>query len=117
VTETEAAIQAWLDAHPDDGTARQHLADHLDDEGDERAAGYRELGRLGLVAKYYPGAHEWTWWRPIPGWSEPHYLPDEWWDELNPTRRNYYSREKNFHTRREAEDAAALAFARLPVPS
>ena len=43
----ETGFQNWLDAHPDDAVARMAFADYLEEIGDERAEGYRELGRLG----------------------------------------------------------------------
>jgi hypothetical protein len=132
VTEAEATIQAWLDDHPDDGWARQVLADHLDDEGDERAAGYRELGRLGRAPRNqprgeYPAA--WSWVRESNPWAwsmafnsgelYENALPDEWvlFTGTSPAFNNTNAEAgwREWPTRREAEDAAALAYARLAV--
>lgn len=110
---TEAEFQAALDASPDDHTTRLVFADWLEEQGDARYEGYRALGVNGRVpvrggrnnSFYFPGCgYEWSGGKSPPGTPKT-WLPKSWarlvsWSE--------------FDSRRGAEDAAALAFARLP---
>lgn len=109
---TEDDFQRLLDANPDDHHTRLVFADWLDDRGDPRAAGYRALG----VADRGPrrSASGWYWyarWPRVPdirrgdGHST---LVGDWWDAA-------VGKQKAFASRREAENAAALAFATLPA--
>lgn len=125
---TEDDFQRQLDANPDDFHTRLVFADWLQERGDERAEGYRALGRLRLIAHDGGRGFHYGWcccdnphitgslqnpasrspaWRkykqsglPVP-WFAVMALSGEYWIEL-------------WRTRREAEDAAALAFAKLP---
>ena len=108
----EDAFNAYLDAHPDDGHARTVFADWLDDRGDPRAAGYRRLGELGRCP-YERGSGDWLWFMESPHDSpwrredDPSVLYDQWHDEVESW--------KSYPSRRAAEDAAALAFSKLPA--
>lgn len=114
-----------LDAHPEDWGTRLILADWLEDRGDVRAEGYRALGVLrkrpetgaGLHKLVAGGSHERTMrslaWFPLQPWSKSIYyrLPKDWFGLVGAASCNWHP----FATRREAEDAAALAFAQLPA--
>jgi uncharacterized protein (TIGR02996 family) len=106
---------------------------------DTRAEGYRALGVLVLYpwfdATAYPWDYRgygdnlscpgcWSFWyspspEPGPGdEADRSYLPMDWFAELPPTFRyddGAGVHSEDFWTRREAEDAAALAFAKLPA--
>lgn len=114
----EDDFQRMLDANPDDHNTRLVFADWLQERDDPRAEGYRWLGESGLrpiddrvsvAADWSPlemsGKH-WGWryekYRPFPIACLPALL-------TNSTREWSYC----YGTRREAEDAAALAFSRL----
>jgi uncharacterized protein (TIGR02996 family) len=121
----ENAFQAALDANPGDHTTRLVLADWLQEHGDPRAEGYRALGVLRLQpchldAECFTPEH--------PAARTPEYLDKFWWCNAPAARyeqfrlpRDWYQRltwpgspDENYATRREAEDAAALAFSKLP---
>jgi uncharacterized protein (TIGR02996 family) len=140
---TEEDFQAALDADPDDWQTRLVFADWLQDRGDERAEGYRALGVLRRVptSKFFQphSSNPWYLW-----YSAAHVdnldrnrtgpqrdliesllvaaLPADWCAKIRALapaeeRRRWNHRGGWFGygvTRREAEDAAALAFARLP---
>lgn len=113
---TEAEFQAALDADPSDHTTRLVFADWLEEQGDARAEGYRALGRLGLyVSRNTEG--KWAWFCVALG--GPAMPPRDWYALIaggNPLASPALHRHsKAFATRREAENAAALAFARLPA--
>ena len=80
----------------------------------ERAAGYRALGELGMRPSHLIQPH-WYWWRETERRlivSLFAILPDVWYAAV--ACKNISGHWLNFDTRREAEDAAALAFGRLP---
>jgi uncharacterized protein (TIGR02996 family) len=138
---TEEDFQAALDADPNDWQTRLVFADWLQDRGDERAEGYRALGVLRRVptSKFFQprSRKRWYLW-----YSTTHggnlernrhgpasaiiesmrvaALPTDWCETilaLTPAEKRGNHRGGWFGygvTRREAEDAAALAFARLP---
>ena len=117
---TEDDFQAALDANPDDWQTRLVFADWLEERGDPRAEGYRALGVLRRAPTKgdpsYPHRFDslgWSWWSADASLGLPkrHHLPTDWRDELptNPVLRGAWG-----PTRRAAEDAAALAFTRLP---
>jgi uncharacterized protein (TIGR02996 family) len=127
---TEDDFQAALDEHPDDWQTRLVFADWLQECGDPRADGYRALGVRRRVPEPYTnslhpgrwkGATEYTFWGlvlPHEYDKAPERIEADWFagiprDESNPDDRggNYRSRP----TRRAIEDAAALAFAKLPA--
>jgi uncharacterized protein (TIGR02996 family) len=122
----EEAWQAALDADPGNSLLRQVFADWLDDRGDPRASGYRVLGALGL----WPERGLWhpdRWGR---GRTPPGHLPSDWYDRLKggkPKRRRlgrdawpaqrasraweeWRDTQRDFGNRRDADDAAALAW-------
>lgn len=132
---TEDDFQRVLDANPEDWQTRLVFADWLEERSDPRAAGYRALGVLGIapvnwtqtldrvqypVARWcYHNGKANTDGKPLPGGI----LPADWllaltkmddavlamdWDFKDGGRKN------NPATRREVEDATALAFAKLP---
>jgi uncharacterized protein (TIGR02996 family) len=101
---TEEDFQARLDARPDDDTARLVYADWLEERGDPRAEGYRAMGARGMQPLGIIGG--WWGWARTTGQSYGYCVAGEWYDAMPRERR---------HSRREAEDAAALAFAKLPL--
>lgn len=129
----EEAFQSHLDAHPDDFTCRLVFADWLDERDDPRAEGYRAMGRMGL--RPHQSNPKWCWWVQhtyaltqsdlYDPWI---ILPDDWFDLLPkkwmqiprkfwPDAVVYYAPDtaQRPHPRSAAEDAAALAFAKLPL--
>jgi uncharacterized protein (TIGR02996 family) len=116
---TEDDFQRALDASPDDWQTRLVFADFLEERGDPRAEGYRALG----VNRRRPWPEFLTRFtfnsgHPYAGACDagsPGTLPNDWYRTADPdwTR----SGVGPFHKveRREAEDAAALAFAKLPA--
>lgn len=121
---TEDDFQRALDADPTDWQTRLVFADWLEDRGDPRAEGYRALG----VHKRHPyhgdptmpdnddgRRHGWSWWGAGVGMGGSHFHLHPSWRELVPSYRTSYIWGAWQRTRRETEDAAALAFARLPA--
>lgn len=107
----EAVAQQHLDAHPDDYRARRLLGEWLQWHGDERGEGYRALG----VCRRRPLQWQSSWLCAfeddgIAKEHRQHSLPLVWFDAFGFP--NAWTR---FDTRRDAENAAALAFARLPA--
>ena len=110
---TEDDFQAALDANPYDWQTRLVFADWLEERGDPRAEGYRALGVLQL--RPYSAAYCWANARNRESTAHAGFnlLPQDWYAFTTPnleTAGIYCF----FESRREAEDAAALAFARLP---
>jgi uncharacterized protein (TIGR02996 family) len=122
---TEDDFQNALDANPGDFQSRLVFADWLEERGDPRAEGYRALGgsRLNPFPSVFDQPHrcwgftnpensfirERGWWACV--------LPRDWWEVMNPGEVSRPSNPSwNWHpSRREAEDAAARAFAELPA--
>jgi uncharacterized protein (TIGR02996 family) len=109
----ERDFHAALDATPDDWQTRLVFADWLDEQGDPRAAGYRALATL-RARPQSTGSH---WWsnRADADWSSHagfNLLPEDWFELTTPSMESQ-SCHCDFDTRRDAEDAAARAFARL----
>ena len=105
--DTEDAFQGYLDAHPDDHLARLVFADWLEERGDPRAEGYRVIGQAmrdrkntGITRRTRQDIQEGRWTVGMPTYSREGC--GVWWQM------------GTGDTRRAAEDAAALAFARLP---
>lgn len=133
MTEAEHGLQLALDADPANGWLRRLLADALDDVDDPRAAGYRVLGLMGRVPRYQPRGEypeSWAWVEESNNhWSRDgafgdgdlldHALPDEWVRRVESCPRmidtNTAAGWREWPSRREADDAAAIAFARLPA--
>lgn len=114
----EAVAQQHLDARPDDHRARRLLGEWLTWHGDARGEGYRALAASGLYP-HGPTEADCHWsWHSGRGMSmgdyvsHQHALPQVWFRAVTPSRM-YWT--ENYPTRRAAEDAAALAFARLPA--
>ena len=124
---TEDDFQAALDAHPDDWQTRLVFADWLEERGDPRADGYRALAlnRYVLCDRYSGPPLEF-----LPhqasrifldkgedstGWE--YTFPPDWFNVLPPGIREAWSSSGcvMYGTRRGAEDAAALAFTKLPA--
>lgn len=116
---TEDDFQSALDADPSDWQTRLVFADWLQERDDPRAEGYRFLGihRRCPEVSAYGNEHGWNRWTQTPNehdlWKKegsPFCLP------LDLYRAAGGSDTRPWHeTRREAEDAAALAFAKLPA--
>lgn len=129
MTDTERGLQTALDATPDDWGLRLILADHLAEIGDEREAGYRALAALRLnpcnaitvIGKFFKWApHDTTEWTRtewpkkraaavsvwVTEWNIGRHIPHLWFDAIYP--RMWY-----FRNRLDAEDKAAVAFAKL----
>lgn len=111
-----AALRADRDAHH----ARLVFADWLDERDDPRGPGYRALGMLGRRPAYCNT--EPTWFNAadtrVGGREGPEDLPRDWflllegWDDNDGTYWRDWAGSGDAQAR--AEDAAALAFARLP---
>lgn len=125
---SERDFQKRLNRVPHDWQTRMVLADWLQERGDPRAEGYRAMGvcqiRAGKdVLEDGPDAATklWFFWNasgtPIPQAVNIPYsgLPLDWFslvDDSNSQNPDYWRGYTK--TRRAAEDAAALAFAKLP---
>jgi uncharacterized protein (TIGR02996 family) len=126
---TEDDFQAALDANPDDHHTRLVFADWLQERGDPRAEGYRALGTLRISPRYqdYSRAQEedirhWRWvydydlddvWAKARMRKKIHYahvLPAAWTALASPTGT---ALTLGRATRREVEDVAATAFAKM----
>jgi len=128
-TDTVDALHRHLNAHPGDHQARLILADALEDvpELEHLAEGYRALAALDRLPFPNGGGHllERSW----ATWSTPEQdnrgkdlsaLPADWCGLIRDAGAVCEGSRKGhfmivFHTRRESEDAAALAFSRLPA--
>jgi uncharacterized protein (TIGR02996 family) len=126
---TEDDFQKELDACPSNHTLRLILADFLQERDDPRADGYRALGERQRVPRSPRERDEpslWSWVKEENIWAwtgaffgegslKPHALPDAW---IAATRTspdfdfwtNHGAGWRQWPTRRECEDAAALAF-------
>lgn len=133
----EEGFQSHLDAYPDDHVCRLAFADWLQDRGDERAEGYRALGLLQVYPNEFgdwldSGKRFYCYHNgtvrgsgvPLQDW---HVLPQDWLDltqdeEYRMMDRKFYHPTEGTalssciaESRRFLEDAAALAFLKLPV--
>lgn len=128
MNDEEAAFQRQLDDQPDDHTCRLVFADWLDEHGDERAEGYRALGRNRLVPRYAANERfrdfgHWicgftTTGRPYgcvlkESWHS--LLEKVWVDAPEGWHLSWGGMRTQYPTRRIAEDLAAVAFTRLPA--
>lgn len=127
----EAVAQQHLDARPDDHRARRLLGEWLQWHRDVRGEGLRALGACGRESRrmFSGGAACYLWYDLTDQMTECELnhiqypqeavhaasdLPFGWFRELRDAVEA--SEEfKEYHTRRAAEDAAALAFNRLPA--
>jgi uncharacterized protein (TIGR02996 family) len=130
---TEDDFQAALDANPADWQTRLVFADWLDERSDVRAEGYRALGQLRKcpsrrVGEKDPRLGEKEWFigsedalnfgpRRDERYVRAQFPPD-WWSLVECGEPWGHGAGPDawlfFATRRETEDAAALAFAELP---
>lgn len=116
----EKAFQDALDRNGQDHTTRLVFADWLQERGDERAAGYRALAVAAAIPNNVLAGwpHWWSNGDPkIQEWAAdfgPNKLPKDWYRLTAGDRMGSHGAHLDFPSRREAEDAAALAFARLP---
>jgi uncharacterized protein (TIGR02996 family) len=120
----EEAFHAALDANPNDHTTRLVFADWLQERGDPRAEGYRALG---VRSHRFHVSTDQVWWlgnaeEPAisqVAMTQPEYvhrhgiLPKDWFQAVEGGQTALWCWRK-FDHRREAEDAAAFAFAKLP---
>lgn len=118
---TEDDFQLAIDAQPEDWQTRLVFADWLQDRGDPRAAGYRAIAaqqRRPLQSTHRKRVA--CWWATPPHGNHHNIIPPDWfallpagvgssgfWPVHTPTGGN--------KTRRECEDALALAFCQLPI--
>jgi len=112
----EEAFQSAIDANPDDHTVRLVFADWFQERDDPRAEGYRALGVLRLAPRMFTVGVGYADAGQV-GNDPPNRhcrLPGIWFCE---TDRGIGTSPawRDFARRREAEDAAALAFSRLPA--
>lgn len=119
---TEDDFQDRLDAEPANWQTRLVFADWLEEQGDQRASGYRALGTRRMVPSHgsrtEPPGELWWWTSLLSGGAGT--VPQDWFaliEELHPLSDEFKPRANgsNTNTRREVEDAAARAFARLPA--
>lgn len=115
----EEDFQRRLNRVSHDWQTRLVFADWLYERGDPRAEGYRVLGLLRkrplkFKVKYIPHKHRLFRWYTFDlddteesrrYSSSEHHLPFAWWEMIA---------FDEWKTRREAEDAAALAFVDVP---
>lgn len=97
-------------AHPEDYQTRLVFADWLQERDDPRAEGYRALGKLERHPIHCPPDPTWYWTRSVHEMSTG-ALGYFWHREI--CRLDVGA--THHETRRVAEDAAALAFAKLPA--
>jgi uncharacterized protein (TIGR02996 family) len=117
---TEDDFQRALDASLGDWDTRLVFADWLDERGDPRADGYRAIARQKRrpLENQRDGAVVWWWWYRSGGTFYNH-VPDDWFALLPPGPGSTLfwpslAKAENLRSRRECEDALALAFRRLP---
>lgn len=130
---TEDDFRRALDAHPDDHHTRLVFADWLDEHGDPRGEGYRALGALRLWPFEWNnppdpgGVSRWLFhngkgnYRGVPIPDE-HRLPQDWIDAITGKKQRQpliicwdIGTGGTPAPRSLMEDAAALAFAKLPA--
>jgi uncharacterized protein (TIGR02996 family) len=121
---TEDDFQSALDARPGNWRTRLALADFFHERGDPRGEGYRALGLLRLCPFVDPALF---WWTTLPANCCPSQgvrgngcsLPADWFElvDLSPNSDSFkpLAQGDTTATRREVEDAAAVAFGKLPA--
>jgi uncharacterized protein (TIGR02996 family) len=110
----EEDFQRAIDADPTNGTIRMAFGDWLEEQGDPRAEGYRELGRLGKVPRHLSSG-ECQFHNAYAKGSlilkECEILPDRWFDKIKIRACDICRlRHKDARPRRNLEDAVALAY-------
>ena len=107
---TEKDFQLLLDKHPEDWQTRLTLADFLEEQGDIRAAGYRNLGTLRKFPDTFDNNYYWCNIRFFVHELDNH-IPSSIFNVLSPIdcifKGKYLADYKN---RQAAEDAYALAY-------
>ena len=126
---TEDDFQRMIDERPDDWQSRLVLADWLQERGDPRAAGYRAVAvqqrrPLEGEKKHDDGKTHRTWWwycphADSPAYSMHNHVPRDWFDLLPAGEGSesfwpVHTATGGLKSRRDCEDALALAFAKLP---
>jgi uncharacterized protein (TIGR02996 family) len=114
---TEEAFQLALDADPTDANIRVVFADYLDEQGDPRGPGYRALGLHGH-RPWKQTIGDYTWHGSLTVSSPAEILPNDWFCELTGKQSLDACWPASFVEglpRSNVEDAAALAFSRLPA--
>jgi uncharacterized protein (TIGR02996 family) len=119
---TEDDFQKQLDENPGDWQTRLVFADWLQDRDDPRAEGYRALGTRRHIPDRITQSDGrvslWIWWSEnkngVAYPSRSVCLPLDWASELDrdvcrPSKPHQFTNQE----RRQIEDAAALAFAKL----
>lgn len=113
---TEDDFNAALDADPTGWQTRLVFADWLQERNDLRADGYRALGRL----QKRPAMDRHARWHGSGAWDAgypdgAHELPLDWLERLpgDPGPAYWPRGDRAERSRREVEDAAAVAFAKL----
>jgi hypothetical protein len=91
------------------------FADWLQERDDPRAEGYRALARTNRRPAPSSKKGKWGWWNSIkykPLKFDEGTLPGDWFAAMvGPVKKNWNF--ERYSSRREAEDAAALAFIKL----
>jgi uncharacterized protein (TIGR02996 family) len=115
---TEEDFQRALDANPEDHNTRLVFADWLEERGDPRAAGYRALGTVRKRSIYLNAEsirNRWIFGTVTTRDQLKPYgdcmVAEGWFKAIKCGDRT--SMWKYFFTRREAEDATALAFGKM----
>lgn len=121
---SEDDFQRILDDNPADRETRLVFADWLQDRDDPRAAGYRAIAlqqRRPLQGRHL-NSDAWWWHASAEARvAEFHnHVPQDWFDLLPAGEGNahfwpVFRSNGGLKTRRECEDALALAFAKLPA--
>src|SRR5258707_15465198 len=118
---TEDDFHRAIDAHPDDWQTRLVFADWLDEQSDPRAEGVRAL--VAISRRALPCALNFIFGsdrmrsESLKRQYELCLIPPDW---LKLFSGALYAPQpgakwRHYHTRREAEDAAAIAFCELPA--
>jgi uncharacterized protein (TIGR02996 family) len=122
---TEDDFHRILDSAPYDHQTRLVLSDFLQERNDPRAEGYRALGQLQKMPAYHKdnNVHHWYHFNKsndvipelfdnIDPDLQRNVLPFDWYMLTKPGKEAH---EAHYHkSRKEADDAAALAFFQLP---
>lgn len=117
----EADFVRALDARPNDHSTRLVFADWLQERDDPRAEAYRVLGRLRRIPACWRAYEKRTYplWGWRSGWCDSdvaaeEVLPGDWYALIVRSEHDAALAAER-HTRREAEEDAVLAFAKLPA--
>jgi uncharacterized protein (TIGR02996 family) len=122
---TEDDFQNAIDREPEDWHTRLVFADWLDDRNDPRASGYRAIATQRRCPRQgqNKGKNAW-WWHSFPRADHRdchNIISPDWFALLPPGEGSaqfwpVFTDQGDVRTRRECEDALALAFAKLPMP-